>query len=162
MWLAGGWSGAKDGPYAWGLCYNQELAPEKDYCKTDLLYPCAPGAGYYGRGAFPLYWYVCCLLSVYGLCRWHPHNWQSSEADVLKLLIFTVPDIWNSDFSTSVVRISAKHSWVVYWVFSINHKHIQEYTLGEILFGKVFYLNLGKLDKRRLWVKTGNNEVWTN
>lgn len=68
VWLAGGWSGAKDGPYAWGLCYNQELAPEKDYCKTDLLYPCAPGAGYYGRGAFPLYWYVCCLLSVYGLC----------------------------------------------------------------------------------------------
>lgn len=52
-----GWSGAKDGPNAWGLCYNQEMAPEKDYCKTeDLLYPCAPGAGYYGRGAFPLYW----------------------------------------------------------------------------------------------------------
>lgn len=52
-----GWSGAKDGPYAWGLCYNQEMAPEKDYCKTeDLTYPCAPGAGYYGRGAFPLYW----------------------------------------------------------------------------------------------------------
>lgn len=52
-----GWSGAKDGPTAWGLCYNQELAPEKDYCKTgDLMYPCAPGAGYYGRGAFPLYW----------------------------------------------------------------------------------------------------------
>lgn len=52
-----GWSMAKDGPTAWGLCYNQELAPMKDYCKTgDLLYPCAPGAGYYGRGAFPLYW----------------------------------------------------------------------------------------------------------
>jgi hypothetical protein len=57
--FAGGWSGAKDGPYAWGLCYNQEMAPEKDYCKTgDLTYPCAPGAGYYGRGAFPLYWYI--------------------------------------------------------------------------------------------------------
>jgi hypothetical protein len=52
-----GWSGAKDGPYAWGLCYNQEMAPEKDYCKTgDLMYPCTAGVGYYGRGAFPLYW----------------------------------------------------------------------------------------------------------
>lgn len=57
--FSGGWDKAKDGPHAWGLCYNQELAPEKDYCKAeDLLYPCAPGAGYYGRGAFPLYWYV--------------------------------------------------------------------------------------------------------
>jgi hypothetical protein len=51
-----GWSGAKDGPYAWGLCYNQELAPDQLYCKESLLYPCVPGVGYQGRGAFPIYW----------------------------------------------------------------------------------------------------------
>ncbi|XP_073394139.1 chitinase-like protein 1 isoform X2 [Physcomitrium patens] len=52
-----GWPGAKDSPYAWGLCYNRELSPTYEYCKGDeLLYPCAPGASYHGRGAFPLYW----------------------------------------------------------------------------------------------------------
>lgn len=60
MWQsAGGWPGAKDSPYAWGLCYNRELSPTYEYCKGDeLLYPCAPGASYHGRGAFPLYWWV--------------------------------------------------------------------------------------------------------
>jgi hypothetical protein len=62
---AGGWSGAKDGPYAWGLCYNQELAPDQLYCKENLLYPCVPGVGYQGRGAFPIYWFVPAMPSLF-------------------------------------------------------------------------------------------------
>ena len=34
--LAGGWPGAKDGPYAWGLCYNQELSPGDMFYTEDL------------------------------------------------------------------------------------------------------------------------------
>ncbi|KAJ7530383.1 hypothetical protein O6H91_14G002200 [Diphasiastrum complanatum] len=51
-----GYSAAKDGPYAWGLCYKEELSPPKLYCVRSLLYPCALGASYHGRGAMPLYW----------------------------------------------------------------------------------------------------------
>ncbi|KAL3699822.1 hypothetical protein R1sor_017844 [Riccia sorocarpa] len=42
-----GWSKAKDGPYAWGLCYYQELAPSNLYCKEDYNYPCVAGVSYY-------------------------------------------------------------------------------------------------------------------
>jgi len=50
---------ATGGPFAWGLCYNKELSPDKFYCDDyyKLTYPCSPGAAYYGRGAIPIYWY---------------------------------------------------------------------------------------------------------
>ena len=50
---------ATGGPYAWGLCYNKELSPDKYYCDEyyKLTYPCTPGAAYYGRGALPIFWY---------------------------------------------------------------------------------------------------------
>ncbi|KAL8554928.1 hypothetical protein ACS0TY_002929 [Phlomoides rotata] len=55
--------GAKSscGPEAWGLCYNKEMSPSKDYCDDyyKFDYPCAPGADYYGRGAIPIYWRPC-------------------------------------------------------------------------------------------------------
>ncbi|KAL2629488.1 hypothetical protein R1flu_014174 [Riccia fluitans] len=51
-----GWANAKDGPYAWGLCYYQELSPSSLYCKDDYNYPCVAGVSYHGRGAFPIYW----------------------------------------------------------------------------------------------------------
>ncbi|KAH9317410.1 hypothetical protein KI387_019179 [Taxus chinensis] len=43
-------------PFKWGLCYNQELSPDQNYCESSLVYPCAPGASYHGRGALPVYW----------------------------------------------------------------------------------------------------------
>lgn len=51
-----GWSMALKGPFAWGLCYNEELSPDKIYCEPSDVYPCAPGLSYHGRGALPLYW----------------------------------------------------------------------------------------------------------
>ena len=57
--LAGGYGVATGGPLAWGLCYNKEMSPSKDYCDDDYkyTYPCTPGVEYFGRGALPLYWY---------------------------------------------------------------------------------------------------------
>lgn len=58
----GGYGVATGGPLAWGLCYNKEESPMQSYCddsdKYKLLFPCAPGADYYGRGAIPIYWCV--------------------------------------------------------------------------------------------------------
>ncbi|XP_002985308.2 chitinase-like protein 1 [Selaginella moellendorffii] len=51
-----GYSAAKGGPYAWGLCYKEELSPPKIYCEDSFLYPCSKGVSYHGRGALPLYW----------------------------------------------------------------------------------------------------------
>ncbi|RAL54381.1 hypothetical protein DM860_001509 [Cuscuta australis] len=51
-----GYGVATGGPLAWGLCYNKEMSPSQDYCEESLVYPCAPGASYYGRGALPVYW----------------------------------------------------------------------------------------------------------
>ncbi|XP_057779068.1 chitinase-like protein 2 [Salvia miltiorrhiza] len=53
-----GYGVATGGPEAWGLCYNKEMSPDKDYCDDYFKYdyPCSPGAQYYGRGAIPLYW----------------------------------------------------------------------------------------------------------
>lgn len=45
-----------DTKFKWGLCYNQELSPDQTYCESSLVYPCAPGASYHGRGALPVYW----------------------------------------------------------------------------------------------------------
>ncbi|XP_031485937.1 chitinase-like protein 1 [Nymphaea colorata] len=51
-----GYSVATGGPFAWGLCYNHELSPSQSYCDPNYIYPCTPGAEYYGRGAIPIYW----------------------------------------------------------------------------------------------------------
>ncbi|XP_042489012.1 chitinase-like protein 1 [Macadamia integrifolia] len=51
-----GHAAAPGGPYAWGLCYNHEMSPSQSYCDNSYIYPCAPGAEYYGRGALPVYW----------------------------------------------------------------------------------------------------------
>lgn len=51
-----GYGVATGGPTAWGLCYNHEMSPSQSYCNVDYLYPCTPGAEYYGRGAIPVYW----------------------------------------------------------------------------------------------------------
>lgn len=51
-----GYGVATGGPLAWGLCYKEEMSPDQIYCDQSLIYPCAPGASYHGRGALPLYW----------------------------------------------------------------------------------------------------------
>lgn len=51
-----GYNVATGGPTAWGLCYKEEMSPDQLYCDQNLLYPCAPGASYHGRGALPIYW----------------------------------------------------------------------------------------------------------
>ncbi|RDX70407.1 Chitinase 10, partial [Mucuna pruriens] len=30
----GGWATAPDGPYAWGLCFKEEVSPQSDYCDS--------------------------------------------------------------------------------------------------------------------------------
>jgi basic endochitinase B len=57
----GGWAAAPDGPYAWGLCFIEEVGCEDNgcpqYCEADNApYPCAPGKTYHGRGAMQLSW----------------------------------------------------------------------------------------------------------
>ncbi|KAM1036860.1 hypothetical protein FF1_031793 [Malus domestica] len=56
--ILGGYGVATGGPYAWGLCYNREMSPMQSYCDDyyKYIYPCSPGAEYYGRGALPIYW----------------------------------------------------------------------------------------------------------
>lgn len=51
-----GWSMAPKGPFAWGLCYKEELSPDQLYCEPSFEYPCVPGVSYHGRGAMPVYW----------------------------------------------------------------------------------------------------------
>ncbi|KAK1263459.1 Chitinase-like protein 1 [Acorus gramineus] len=51
-----GYGVATGGPFAWGLCYNHEMSPSQSYCSDSYVYPCTPGAEYYGRGALPVYW----------------------------------------------------------------------------------------------------------
>lgn len=31
---SGGWATAPDGPYAWGLCFKEEINPQSDYCDS--------------------------------------------------------------------------------------------------------------------------------
>ncbi|XP_050235999.1 chitinase 10 [Mercurialis annua] len=53
----GGWATAPDGPYAWGLCFLEEVSPQSDYCdKTNTQWPCFPGKSYKGRGPIQLSW----------------------------------------------------------------------------------------------------------
>lgn len=53
----GGWSTAPDGPYAWGLCFKEEISPPSNYCEaTNTQWPCFPGKSYHGRGPIQLSW----------------------------------------------------------------------------------------------------------
>lgn len=57
----GGWPAAPDGPYAWGLCFIEEVGCQNNgcpqYCDAgNAQYPCAPGKTYHGRGALQLSW----------------------------------------------------------------------------------------------------------
>ncbi|XP_072982845.1 chitinase 10-like [Typha latifolia] len=53
----GGWATAPDGPYAWGLCFKEEVNPQSDYCdSTNKKWPCYPGKTYHGRGPIQLSW----------------------------------------------------------------------------------------------------------
>lgn len=40
------------------------MSPDQLYCDQNLLYPCAPGASYHGRGALPIYWYVVYFVNL--------------------------------------------------------------------------------------------------
>lgn len=53
----GGWATAPDGPYAWGLCFKEEVSPQSNYCdSTNKEWPCYPGKSYKGRGPIQLSW----------------------------------------------------------------------------------------------------------
>jgi len=53
----GGWATAPDGPYAWGLCFKEEVSPGSIYCDaTNTDWPCVPGKSYKGRGPIQLSW----------------------------------------------------------------------------------------------------------
>ncbi|KAG1328310.1 putative Chitinase 10 [Cocos nucifera] len=53
----GGWATAPDGPYAWGLCFKEEVSPQSNYCdSTNKQWPCYPGKSYNGRGPIQLSW----------------------------------------------------------------------------------------------------------
>ncbi|XVF80386.1 hypothetical protein PTKIN_Ptkin15bG0066000 [Pterospermum kingtungense] len=53
----GGWATAPDGPYAWGLCFKEEVSPQSNYCdSTNKQWPCFPGKSYKGRGPIQLSW----------------------------------------------------------------------------------------------------------
>jgi chitinase len=55
----GGWPTAPDGPYAWGLCFREEVGCGTGsctgYCDT-TSYPCPAGQTYHGRGPLQLSW----------------------------------------------------------------------------------------------------------
>ncbi|XP_021897249.1 chitinase 10 [Carica papaya] len=53
----GGWPTAPDGPFAWGLCFKEEVSPPSNYCdSTNTKWPCFPGKSYKGRGPIQLSW----------------------------------------------------------------------------------------------------------
>lgn len=55
----GGWATAPDGPYAWGLCFKEEVSPGSDYCdSSNQQWPCYPNKTYQGRGPIQLSWYL--------------------------------------------------------------------------------------------------------
>lgn len=58
----GGWATAPDGPYAWGLCFKEEISPGSDYCdSSNQQWPCYPNKTYQGRGPIQLSWYFSSL-----------------------------------------------------------------------------------------------------
>ena len=55
----GGWATAPDGPFAWGLCFKEEIRPPSNYCDaSNTEWPCFPGKSYHGRGPIQLSWYA--------------------------------------------------------------------------------------------------------
>lgn len=56
----GGWATAPDGPYAWGLCFKEEVGCGggacTGYCSPSVTWPCASGQTYHGRGPMQLSW----------------------------------------------------------------------------------------------------------
>ncbi|KAK7397033.1 hypothetical protein VNO78_18199 [Psophocarpus tetragonolobus] len=53
----GGWATAPDGPFAWGLCFKEEISPPSDYCdSTNTQWPCYRAKSYKGRGPIQLSW----------------------------------------------------------------------------------------------------------
>lgn len=53
----GGWPTAPDGPFAWGLCFKEEISPQSNYCDASVKqWPCYPGKSYKGRGPIQLSW----------------------------------------------------------------------------------------------------------
>ncbi|KAL0541727.1 hypothetical protein IC582_021782 [Cucumis melo] len=53
----GGWATAPDGPFAWGLCFKEEISPQSNYCDDSVKqWPCYPGKSYKGRGPIQLSW----------------------------------------------------------------------------------------------------------
>jgi len=60
----GGWATAPDGPFAWGLCFREEVGcggmPSPclgRYCdRSSADHPCAAGQSYHGRGPMQLSW----------------------------------------------------------------------------------------------------------
>jgi hypothetical protein len=53
----GGWATAPDGPFAWGLCFKEEITPPSNYCDANnTQWPCVPGKSYHGRGPIQLSW----------------------------------------------------------------------------------------------------------
>ncbi|RLN29498.1 chitinase 10-like [Panicum miliaceum] len=53
----GGWATAPDGPFAWGLCFKEEISPPSNYCDaSNTEWPCFPGKSYHGRGPIQLSW----------------------------------------------------------------------------------------------------------
>ncbi|KAK8914004.1 Chitinase 10 [Platanthera zijinensis] len=53
----GKWESAPDGPYAWGLCFKEELNLNSSYCdlnSTEWL--CSANKSYHGRGPMQLSW----------------------------------------------------------------------------------------------------------
>ncbi|WCJ22595.1 Chitinase family protein [Euphorbia peplus] len=53
----GGWATAPDGPFAWGLCFKEEVSPQSNYCDANnTQWPCVEGKSYKGRGPIQLSW----------------------------------------------------------------------------------------------------------
>ncbi|CAH2039148.1 unnamed protein product [Thlaspi arvense] len=53
----GGWPTAPDGPYAWGLCFKEEVNPQSIYCdSSNMDWPCVSNKTYQGRGPIQLSW----------------------------------------------------------------------------------------------------------
>lgn len=56
----GGWATAPDGPYAWGLCFKEEVGCGggdcTGYCAPSDDWPCVEGETYHGRGPMQLSW----------------------------------------------------------------------------------------------------------
>lgn len=64
----GGWPTAPDGPYAWGLCFKEEISPQTLYCdSTNTQWPCSPAKSYHGRGPIQLSWYYFNSLLHYSI-----------------------------------------------------------------------------------------------